>query len=50
MFDKEQERGVFTRYAEQYDTGNILILHKIEHTFRVAELADRYAAAQGMND
>ena len=49
MFDKEQERGVFTRYAEQYDTGNILILHKIEHTFRVAELADRYAAAQGMN-
>ena len=49
MFDKEQERGVFTRYAEQYDTSNILICHKIEHTFRVAELADRYAAAQGMN-
>lgn len=49
MFDKEQAKGVFTRYAEQYDTGNILICHKIEHTFRVAELAGRYAQAQGMS-
>ena len=49
MFDREQAKGVFTRYAEQYDTGNILICHKIEHTFRVAELAGRYAQAQGMS-
>ena len=49
MFHKEQAKEAFTRYADQYDAGNILISHKIVHTFRVAELAERYAAAQGMS-
>ena len=48
MFNKEQAKDVFLRYAEQYDTSNILIRHKIEHTFRVAELSERYARALGM--
>ena len=48
MFDKEQAKDVFLRYAEQYDTQNILISHKIEHTFRVAMLSERYADALGM--
>jgi len=47
MFDKEQAQDVFLRYAENYDTQNILISHKIEHTLRVAALSERYAAALG---
>ncbi len=43
MFDREAAKHVFLCYAEKYDTGNILIRHKIEHTFRVAELSERYA-------
>ena len=43
MFDKENAKNVFLRYAESYDTGNILISHKIEHTFRVAMFSERYA-------
>lgn len=48
MFDREKARDVFLRYASQYDTQNILIRQKIEHTLRVAELSDRYAKALGM--
>ena len=48
VFDKEQARDVFLRYAENYDTQNILISHKIEHTLRVAALSERYAAALGL--
>lgn len=49
MFHREQARDVFLRYAEQYDMQNILIRHKVEHTFRVAELSERYAKALGMS-
>ncbi len=48
MFDREAAKNVFLAYAEQYDTKNILIRHKIEHTFRVAKLSDCYAKALGM--
>lgn len=48
MFDKDEAKGVFTRYTDQYDPGNIMVFLKIEHTFLVAELAERYAKAQGM--
>lgn len=48
MFCKDSARDVFLFYAEQYDTENILIRHKIEHTLRVAELSERYAGAIGM--
>lgn len=50
MFDRDKAKDVFLRYAEQYDTENILIAHKIEHTFRAAELSERYARALGMCD
>ncbi len=46
---KEAAKEVFLSYAEQYDTGNVMISHKIEHTFRVAELSERFAGAAGMN-
>ena len=49
MFDKEQAKETFLRYAEDYDTRNILISHKIEHTLRVAMLTERYAKALGMD-
>jgi len=45
---REAARESFLRYAEQYDTANPMIRHKIEHTFRVAELSEKYAAAMGM--
>ena len=50
MKHKEQAKDVFLRYAEQYDMQNILIRHKVEHTFRVAELSERYAKALGMRE
>ncbi len=45
MFDREAAKDVFLSYAEHYDTENIMIRHKIEHTFRVAALSERYAMA-----
>ena len=48
MRDKEALKAVFLNYAERYDTKNVMIFHKIEHTFRVAELSERYADALGM--
>ena len=49
MFDKDRAKEVFLRYAQEYDTQNILISHKIEHTFRVAMFSERYASALGMD-
>jgi len=49
MFDREKAKAVFLRYAEEYDTQNILIGHKIEHTFRVAELSEGCAASLEMS-
>ena len=49
MFDRERAKAVFLRYAEEYDTQNILIRHKIEHTFRVAELSERCAESLKMS-
>jgi len=46
---QEQAKKIFLSYAEQYDTKNVLIFHKIEHTFRVAELSERFARALDMN-
>ena len=50
MYNRKEAKDVFLRYAEQYDTQNILIRHKVEHTLRVADLCDRYARALGMSD
>lgn len=49
MFDKEQARDVFLRYAGQYDMNNTLIRHKVDHTLRVADLSGGYAEALGMH-
>jgi putative nucleotidyltransferase with HDIG domain len=49
MFDQKQAKTVFKNYADRYDTTNTLILHKITHTYRVAQLAERYAGALGMS-
>lgn len=49
MFDREEAKAVFLRYVADYDAQNILIRHKIEHTFRVAELAESCAASLKMN-
>ena len=48
MGDREALKSVFLNYAERYDTKNGMIRHKIEHTFRVAALSERYADALGM--
>ena len=48
MYNRELAGVMFRRYAEQYDMQDILIRHKVEHTFRVAELCGRYAEALGM--
>lgn len=48
MRDRETLKSVFMNYAERYDTKNVMIHHKIEHTFRVAALSERYAQALGM--
>ena len=50
MFDKDGAKNVFLRYAERYDRRDILISHKIEHTFRVAALCERFAKALGLCD
>ena len=50
MYNRDEAKDVFLRYAEQYDMQNILIRHKVEHTLRVADLCDRYARALGMSD
>ncbi len=46
---KEQAKKVFLSYAQQYDLTNVMIAHKIEHTFRVAELSERFAGAAKLN-
>lgn len=45
--DRERARAAFDRYVEPYDASNPRIALKIDHTLRVAELADRIAAGAG---
>lgn len=49
MAYRERAKSAFLQYAEQYDTQNTMIFHKIEHTLRVAELSERFAGAIGMD-
>ena len=50
MSPRERAKDVFLRYTEKYDMTNTLIRHKVEHTFRVAELSERFAVAMGMTE
>ena len=45
MIDKARAREVFLKYAGRYDPQNEMIRLKIEHTLRVAELAEGIAAS-----
>ncbi len=41
--DREKEIQAFAEYAAQYDNGMIEVKLKIDHTYRVAEIAERIA-------
>ncbi len=45
--DRERALAAFNRYVEPYDASNPRIALKVDHTLRVAELADRIAAGSG---
>lgn len=49
MIDKQRAEVAFLAYASQYDAGNSMIRHKVEHTLRVAENCERIAASLGLN-
>ena len=50
MIDRERARAAFLAYTAEYDSGDGMIRHKIEHTFRVAENCGRIAASLGMTE
>ena len=43
MLDREQGRSVFSDYTDGYDSSDIKIKLKVDHTYRVAEFSDRIA-------
>ena len=45
--DRAKARAAFDAYVAPYDAGNPRVALKIEHTLRVAELAEEIARAQG---
>lgn len=48
--DRAHALEAFHRYVEPYDAGNPRIALKVEHTLRVAELANRIAADSGFTE
>lgn len=49
MIDRKRAEEAFQAYTAQYDMGNSMIRHKVEHTFRVAENCERIAESLGMH-
>lgn len=49
MIDKQRAEAAFHAYTSQYDSGNSMIRHKVEHTLRVAKNCERIAASLGLN-
>ncbi len=47
--DREHVKAAFTSYVEKYDAGNEKIKLKIDHTYRVSELCEQIANAQGLS-
>ncbi len=43
--DRIRAEQIFREYSEKYDTSDVKITLKIDHTFRVAEIADRIAGS-----
>ncbi len=50
MIDRVKAEKAFMEYADNYDTSDVMIKSKIDHTFRVSENADRIARSLKMND
>lgn len=48
MIEKQRAEAAFHAYTSQYDVGNIMIRHKVEHTLRVAENCERIANSLSM--
>ena len=46
--DRERARAAFAEYVAPYDPANPRIALKVAHTYRVAEVAERVATAQGL--
>ena len=45
--DKKRASAAFREYCSRYDTNNVMIRLKVDHTFRVAGLAERIGASAG---
>ena len=45
--DREKEKQAFAEYAASYDNGMVEVRLKIDHTYRVAEIAERIARSIG---
>ena len=47
IMNRTKAEQVFRSYTDHYDSSDVKIKLKIDHTFRVAEIADRIAAGIG---
>ena len=48
--NRENVRAVFKKYTDQYDSSDIKVALKIEHTYKVAEIADRIARSINLSE
>ena len=46
MIDRVKAEKAFMDYADNYDTSDVMIKSKIDHTLRVSENADRIAKSR----
>ena len=49
MIDRERAEAAFYAYTSQYDSDDIMIRHKVEHTLRVAEYCEKIAGSLGVD-
>ena len=50
MIDRKRAEAAFIAYTSMYDMDNILIRHKVEHTFCVAKNCEQIASSLAMSD
>ncbi len=50
LVNRDRVRKTFADYTDSYNSNDIKIKLKIDHTYRVAEIADRIAVSLNMND
>ena len=46
--DREHVKNTFRKYTNAYDSTNVKVKLKIEHTYRVAELCERIALSENL--